>query len=298
MRAWKPHGGKVQALAFSPDGRTLATAGGTSRFVWLWDVITGASLAKLDRHTGSVVAVEFSPDGRHLASLERGGRVLVWETEPAVHTVAQLDPPGERYVRLLAFAPDGARLVAAGDLDVLWWDRPTDPASAPRTPSGREGREGRSRVGCIGYVPDGSRFLIGANDLELWNTDLSTPYAFIRPTRQTGIHAFAVSPECSRVALALKNAVPVYRLAERTREVTLHWGRSPVHAVAFARDGRALCTAGADGTVRVWDVGSWQETRRFDWGIGKVRVVAFSPDGLTCAAGGENGQVVLWDVDE
>ena len=68
-------------------------------------------------------------------------------------------------------------------------------------------------------------------------------------------------------------------------------------ALAFSRDGRMLLTAGADGAVRFWDVGTWQEANRFDWGIGKIHLVAFAPDGLTCAATGENGQVVVWDVD-
>ena len=66
-------------------------------------------------------------------------------------------------------------------------------------------------MNCIRYTPDGSRFLVGADDLEIWNLDLNTPFAFIRPTRQTGIHAFTVFPDGSRVrAFTMKNAVPVY----------------------------------------------------------------------------------------
>lgn len=296
MRSWKAHTGKIHALAFSPDGRTLATAGGTSRFVLLWDVLSGEQVAKLDGHTGSVAAVEFSPDGKHIASLERGGNVLVWATDAPARPVATLDSE-KRYLRLLAFAPNGERLVAAGDDDVVWWDNPTQPLSTPRPQAGREGREMRAAVHCIRYTPDGAKFLIGAGDLEIWNPDLSTPFAFIRPTRRTGITVMTVSPDGERVAFTLKNGVPVYRLADRSREITLHWGKLLVHAVAFSRDGRSLFTAGADGQVRVWDVGTWQETRRFDWKIGKVRQVAFAPDGLTCAAGGEKGEVVIWDMD-
>ena len=296
MRSWKAHSGKIHAMAFSPDGRTLATAGGTSRFVLLWDVLSGEQIAKLDGHSAGVSAVEFSPDGQHLATLERGGNVLVWPTDAPTRPVATLDSD-KRYLRVLAFAPDGERLVGAGDLDVVWWDNPTQPLSTPRPQAGREGREMRSRVNCIRYMPDGSRFLIGSNDLEIWNLDLNTPFAFIRPTRHTGVHAMTVSPDGSRVAFTLKNGVPVYRLADRSRETTLHWGKKVVHAVAFSRDGRSLFTAGADGNVRVWDAATWQETRRFDWGIGNVRQVAFAPDGLTCAAGGQGGQVVIWDMD-
>src|SRR4051794_23121042 len=115
MWSWKPHGGKVQALAFSPDGRTLATAGGASRFVALWDVLTGAETAKLDGHSQPVLAVQFSPDGRYLASVERGGAVLVWATDAPARPVTRLRPhTADGGLAALAFAPAGDRLVAAG----------------------------------------------------------------------------------------------------------------------------------------------------------------------------------------
>jgi dipeptidyl aminopeptidase/acylaminoacyl peptidase len=298
MRSWKAHKGKLHALAFSPDGRTLATAGGAETFVAVWDILSGEQVAKLDGHRGSVPAVEFSPDGKYIATSERGGTVLVWMLDSPRRPVACLSTQfSESTVGCIAFAPDGERLVAAGSYDVSWWDQPTRPTSDPRLPSGREGREMRPPVNCIRYMPDGSRFLIGSLDVEIWNTDLSTPFAFIRQERRTPIHAITVTPDCSRVAFTLKNGVPVFRLADRSREVTLHWGKQLVHSVAFARDGRSLFTAGADGTVRIWDVGTWKETRRFDWGIGNVRQVVFAPDGLTCAAGGQGGQVVIWDMD-
>ena len=65
--------------------------------------------------------------------------------------------------------------------------------------------------------------------------------------------------------------------------------------LAFAPDGELWALGYTDGTVRLRT--REREVARFDWGIGRVASVAFAPDGLTCAAGGENGQIVLWDVD-
>lgn len=65
--------------------------------------------------------------------------------------------------------------------------------------------------------------------------------------------------------------------------------------LAFAPDGELWALGHTDGTVRLRT--REREVARFDWGIGRVASVAFAPDGLTCAAGGENGQIVLWDVD-
>jgi WD40 repeat protein len=65
--------------------------------------------------------------------------------------------------------------------------------------------------------------------------------------------------------------------------------------LAFAPDGELWALGHTDGTVRLRT--REREVARFDWGIGRVASVAFAPDGLTCAAGGENGRIVLWDVD-
>lgn len=65
--------------------------------------------------------------------------------------------------------------------------------------------------------------------------------------------------------------------------------------LAFAPDGELWALGHTDGTVRLRT--REREVARFDWGIGRVASVTFAPDGLTCAAGGENGQIVLWDVD-
>ena len=125
--------GVIEDVAFSPDGKTLATAsrepvGGN---LYLWDVASGKLLATLRGHSAAVQAVAFSPDGRTLASGGSDQTVRLWNVETR-RELMQLDQGSVqlREVRTLAFSPDGKRLLAAGGPAAIWsaspiiWDNP------------------------------------------------------------------------------------------------------------------------------------------------------------------------------
>ncbi|QXE33197.1 hypothetical protein KQY30_01670 [Streptomyces sp. GMY02] len=83
---------RVSSLAFSPDGRTLATSGDNTSPVRLWDTATGFPQATYDGHTSGVLALTFSPDGHTLATGGRDGTIRLWktgQTSPA-HTIQKI----------------------------------------------------------------------------------------------------------------------------------------------------------------------------------------------------------------
>jgi WD40 repeat protein/predicted Ser/Thr protein kinase len=114
------HAAPVNVVAFSPDGRRLASAG-DDRTIRVWDVAAGQCIAKLLGHTDQVFGLAFHRDGKRLASGGRDRAVWLWDLEKG-QEVARLQGHTS-YVFSLAFSPDGKALVSgSGDGTVRLWD--------------------------------------------------------------------------------------------------------------------------------------------------------------------------------
>jgi WD40 repeat protein len=277
------HSQVVQALAFSPDGRLLATGGGLVGHpseLRLWDPATGTELRRLLCQTGSVHAVAFSPDGTLLASGGWDGAVRLWETASG-RLLETLRGP-DTVVSTLAFTDGGRSLASIGinGMLVLW-----DPVT---------GQERRRVTGVRAASPDGR--LLATGDLAVQLRDRATLQERAVVAGHTAwVSCLAFSPPGGLLASgSCDGTVCLWDPCGGRLQGVLHGHADWVNGMAFSTDGRLLVTADSDRLVCVWDPADGRLLGTFRGHLGAVTAVAFSPDGKTIASASYDQTVQLW----
>jgi RNA polymerase sigma factor (sigma-70 family) len=200
------------AIAFSPDGRILASADSNQR-VQIWDVTSGKLSAVSEApRMGSGLA--FSPDGKLLAGASTDSTVRLWEaaTGKEVRQIGRFQPASLRLVQAaVAFSPDGKRLASSSnDTAVQLWDVATGKQVAAL--------KGHANIVlALAFSPDGKTLVTAGMDQRFICWDVATGTILARAMGRTGaVHSVAFSPDGRLLAIAGDNGT--VELWERTRD--------------------------------------------------------------------------------
>ncbi|PRY31405.1 hypothetical protein [Pseudosporangium ferrugineum] len=292
--------GFVQVLAFTPDGRGLATGHGDDALT-LWDVRDPARPVRLDRLTAATAAVNeaaFGPDGHTLATAGADREIQLWDVTDLRHARAVATLQGATApVTTLAFRPDGRTLAAANSDGIVRLESVAEYTFPARAGGGVE---------VVDFSADGGTLVSGHADGTVGVAAAADPYRpVLFPAGPSGlpIVAVALAPDGRTLASTdATGAVVLWDLRGRRIAVVAPRPRSLVPvtpALAFAPDGRTLAASGRDNSVRLWDVADPRRPRALagiDGLSAAVNSVAFSPDGRLLATAGDGTGSGLWDL--
>ena len=290
---------QANAVAFSPDGQTVAT-GGADGNVRLWDAATQQEIGPpMSSDAKPVAAVAFSPDGTLVAAGSADGNVQLWDTATQQEAGTALVAGGAE-VSALAFSPDGKFLATSGqDGAVRLWDVAAASQVGTTMATG-------DAVSALAFGTAGTTLASAESDgaTELWNVTTQTQTgAALTVQGSAGVSALAFSPAADALATGNGNgSIQLWNPAGfHQPSAPLPLGSVGVAAAAaghtpaaFSVDGGLLATSNGHGTVRVWNV-----TARRPVGLpmGSYHIVtglALSPDGKTLAVAGSGVQ--LWQT--
>jgi WD40 repeat protein len=271
------HVGEVFAVAWSPDGTRLASAG-RDRRVQVWDVETGEPVCLYEGHTEAVYALAWSPDSAFLASAGRDKQVAVWDAETGEVSFSYYGHAQPVYT--LAWSPDGTRIASGGaDKLVQVWDAGSaDLIWSPPQPGG-------AAVYAIAWSPQGRHLAIAGDGVELfqwkWDDEWNKEWG-MRLARYEGhtqvVYTMAWSPDGARIASSgYDKTVQVWDPETAKPLVTYADHSGYVRAVAWSPDGKQLASASRDGTVQVWEAVSGQPVTTYREHQQPVFAVAWAP---------------------
>jgi WD40 repeat protein len=304
------HSGGVTSVAFSPDGRRVAS-GGNEDFsageVKLWDALTGGELASLQGHDRGVTCVAFSPDGSRLVSGSQDETIKLWDVGTGEELATLRGHSGT--VTSVAFSPDGSRVASSSDdKTVRLWDALTGKEQFLPL----QGHSGR--VSSVAFSPDGKRVATVADDktLKLWDVDRCELISSFQVSLEH-VKSVVFSPDNFRIVSGSGDCtVRMWDIANFDERATLQKHSEEDTMLAFSPNGSCIVSGycdrivvvHADGsrswknTVQLWDAETGKEIASFQVDLAQpIFGVGFSEDGASIfAEGRDDGTVMLWDA--
>ena len=282
------HSDDVTALAFSPDGKILATAGDDKKII-LWDAATGKPepgelRSGASPHEGEITSIAFSPDGRYVVSGAEDKTVKLWDLSDNTKPPRTLEDHKERGgITSVAYSPRAGLFASASrDGTLIFWNVSGD-GSVNRT---GEPRKLVAAIYALAFSPDGKRLAIacGDNMIRLWDVNQGKVVYTLRG-HDGAVTSVAFSHDGKQLASGSEDdTIKLWNPQSEQAVKTLTGHASSVTSVAFGKNGQ-LISGGWDGAVRLWNPAMEKPTRVIKVDGYCITSVAFSADGQRFAGG-------------
>lgn len=298
LYTYRGHRSGVNALAWSPDGKQIASAA-MDRSVKVWDITSGIDLLTYRGHSRVVWNILWSYDGSRIASADEVQSVRLWDARTAdtlflyQHRVGPPDEVGVALDYPMAWSRDGQSIVSASDDQPLErWNTIT--GNRLMTYNGHT-----SSVKAISWSPDETKIATGSSDQTVYVWDVATGATLYMYRNHKGtVRTLAWSPDGTRIASAGSDGtVRVWNAMNGSNEL-IYAGHRPrsVNSLAWAPDGSKIVSAGGDQTVRIWDTVTGKIVNIYREHTDTINTVAWSPSGDAIASASDDGTVRIWSV--
>ncbi len=292
------HNGSIYNVAFSPDGKRLAS-GSLDKTIKLWNVETGKEiLPRLSEHKRKVYNVIFNPeDSTQLASSSADGTIRLWNLETSKYGEYKTLTGHKGKVYSLSFNQDGNILASSSiDTTIKLWNVKTGKEIVPPLTGHK------SKVYSVSFNPQNKTQLASGSadgSVRLWN--LVTGESKILSNRDYNVYTVSYSPDGKKLASgSTDGTVHIWNLETGKEFNTLNRHQFSVHSVSFSLDSKTLASGSFDNTIKLWDVATGKEITTIaahkDW----VYNVSFNPKygKKILASGSADGTIRLWDIDK
>lgn len=289
----KGHVSSVRSVAFSPDGRRIAS-GSFDTTLKVWDAATGHQIRTFIRHTDGISSVAFSPDGKRIVSASHDKTLNIWDAATGEHALTLKGNTAE--ISCVAFSPDGKRIASGSASHMLnigtsmVWDAGT----------GKEILTFKGNSWSLAFSPDGKHIASAGEGFtpKVWDSATGKETVTFEGGHTHRVSAVAFSPDGKRIATAsLDKTLKVWDAGTGKELLTLKAHADMVLAVSFSPDGKHIVSGGQDNNLILWDAATGKPMRILKGHTGSgVLSVAFSLDGKYIVSGGADMTVKIWDA--